>query len=70
MEKWLVMRPLLVRFSEVRGILRELGSRYRLGLLSDGYLGVRRRKLAALSLGGYFQTIVFSDLWAWESWKR
>jgi hypothetical protein len=31
--------PLLVPFPEVPGSLRELSSRYRLGLLSDGYLG-------------------------------
>jgi hypothetical protein len=30
-----------VPFPEVPGILRELSSRYRLGLLSDGYLGVQ-----------------------------
>jgi len=61
--------PLLVPFPEVPGILRELASRYRLGLLSDGYLGVQQRKLAALSLGGYFHGIVFSDSWGRENWK-
>ena len=40
--------PLLVPSPEIPGILRELGGRYRLGLLSDGYLGVQQRKLAAL----------------------
>jgi putative hydrolase of the HAD superfamily len=61
--------PLLVPFPEVPGILRELGSRYRLGLLSDGYLGVQQRKLAALGLGRYFHAVVFSDSWGRESWK-
>ena len=61
--------PLLVPFPEVLGILRELSSRYRLGLLSDGYLGVQQRKLAALSLAGYFHGIVFSDSWGRENWK-
>jgi putative hydrolase of the HAD superfamily len=67
--------PLLVPFPEVPGILHELSSRYRLGLLSDGYLevqpprGVQQRKLAALNLGGYFHGIVFSDSWGRENWK-
>ena len=51
------------------GILRELGGRYRLGLLSDGYLGVQQRKLAALRPVGYFRSIVFTDSCGRESWK-
>ena len=51
--------PLLVPFPEVPGILRELSSRYRLGLLSDGYLGVQQRKFAALSLAGYSTVLCF-----------
>jgi len=61
--------PLLAPFREVPNILRELGSHYRLGLLSDGYLGVQQRKLAALGLAPYFHGIVFTDSWGRESWK-
>ena len=38
--------PLPVPSPEIPGILRELGGRYRLGLLNDGYLGVQQHKLA------------------------
>ena len=37
--------------------------------MSDGYLAVQRRKLAALHLVDHFDAVVFSDQWGRESWK-
>jgi len=61
--------PCLTPFPEVPDLLTRLHRRYRLGLLSDGYLDVQCRKLAALGLESYFDAIVFSDEWGREAWK-
>lgn len=50
-------------------MLALLRERYRLALLSDGYLVVQQRKLAALGLAGHFDAVVFSDEWGREAWK-
>jgi FMN phosphatase YigB (HAD superfamily) len=50
---------------EIPGILRELGGRYRLGLLSDGYLGVQQRKLATLRPGRLLpEYCVYRFMWS------
>jgi putative hydrolase of the HAD superfamily len=61
--------PALVPFPEVPGLLSSLSGTYRLGLLSDGYLAVQRRKLRALGLANHFESIVFSDEWGRDAWK-
>lgn len=61
--------PTLVPFPEVPDLLNSLRQRYRLGLVSDGYLAVQQRKLAALDLAHHFDAIVFSDVWGPEAWK-
>jgi len=42
---------------------------FRLGLVSDGFLEVQRRKLAALRLEQWMDFIVFSDQWGRHAWK-
>lgn len=61
--------PVLKPFPEVPALLDLLHRRYRLGLISDGYLVVQRCKLAALGLAHHFDAIVFSDEWGREAWK-
>lgn len=61
--------PSLKPFHEVPSLLTTLHQHYRLGLVSDGYLDVQQRKLAALRLASYFDAIVFSDEWGREAWK-
>jgi putative hydrolase of the HAD superfamily len=61
--------PVLAPFSGVPELLGSLCQRYRLGLLSDGYLAVQQRKLAALGLERHFDAIVFSDEWGRAAWK-
>ncbi|MBW2083916.1 MAG: HAD family hydrolase [Deltaproteobacteria bacterium] len=62
-------KPQIVPYPEVPGLLQKLHQRYRLGLLSDGYAEVQKRKLVALELTSYFDAVVFSDEWGRESWK-
>lgn len=50
-------------------LLHSLHQHFRLGLVSDGYLEVQQRKLAALEIIEHFDAIVFSDKWGRESWK-
>lgn len=62
-------RPTLAPFPDVPELLTILRARYRLGLLSDGYLSVQQRKLDALDLADYFDAIVFSDEFGRAAWK-
>ena len=61
--------PLLDPFPGVRELLARLRLSVKLGLLSDGYLAVQRRKLAALGLADQFDAVVFSDAWGRAAWK-
>lgn len=61
--------PRLMPFTDALMLLQRLHGRFRLGLLSDGYLDVQRGKLAALNLAHYFDAIVFSDEWGRQAWK-
>lgn len=61
--------PRIAPYPEVPELLQRLRQRYRLGLLSDGYLETQRRKLIALGLATFFDVVVFSDEWGRESWK-
>jgi putative hydrolase of the HAD superfamily len=61
--------PCLIPFHEAPELLIRLHRHYRLGLVSDGYLDVQRRKLAALGLEPHFDAIVFSDEWGRDAWK-
>ena len=61
--------PKIEPYPEVPGLLQRLRLRYRLGLVSDGYVEVQKRKLAALGLASFFDVLVFSDEWGREAWK-
>ena len=61
--------PHITPYLEVPGLLQRLRLRYRLGLVSDGYVEVQKRKLAALGLTPCFDVLVFSDEWGQEAWK-
>lgn len=61
--------PHIQPYPEVSGLLQRLRPRYRLGLVSDGYAEVQKRKLAALGLTSCFDAFVFSDEWGREAWK-
>lgn len=61
--------PTLESFPGVPALLWSLRRRYRLGLVSDGYLKVQQGKLNALKLGHHFDAIVFSDEYGPDAWK-
>ncbi|MGH8883816.1 MAG: HAD family hydrolase [Egibacteraceae bacterium] len=61
--------PDIEPYPGVPGLLERLAPRYRLGLVSDGYAAVQRRKLTALGLKRHFDSVVFSDDWGRRCWK-
>ncbi|MCP4363330.1 MAG: HAD family hydrolase [Chloroflexi bacterium] len=61
--------PNIMPFPTVPALLKTLHARYKLGLLSDGYLEVQQRKFKALNIAAYLDAVVFSDEWGREAWK-
>lgn len=61
--------PVLAPFTGVPELLSSLHQRYRVGLVSDGYVTAQRRKLAALGLVHHFDAIVFSGALGCQAWK-
>ena len=50
-------------------LLADLAGKYRLGLLSDGFLPAQQLKLDALGLARHFEQIVFTEELGRECWK-
>jgi len=61
--------PHIEPYPEVPELLQRLRPRYHLGLVTDGYAEVQKRKLTALGLTSCFDVLVFSDEWGREAWK-
>jgi putative hydrolase of the HAD superfamily len=61
--------PILQPFPWVIELLATLRNHTKLGLISDGYTDVQKRKFAALGLHPYFDAVVFSDELGREAWK-
>jgi len=53
--------PEITLYPGVAKLLMRLGSRYKLGLLTDGIASVQRNKVAALGIGNLFDAAVYSD---------
>lgn len=62
-------QPEIRPFSGVPELLAMLRHTFRLGLVSDGYFEVQKRKLAALGLEDCFDAVVFSDALGRDAWK-
>ena len=61
--------PQIEPYRGARQLLGRLGRSCPLGLVTDGYLDVQQRKVAALGLARRFQAIVYSDQWGRDAWK-
>jgi putative hydrolase of the HAD superfamily len=61
--------PTIAPASGVPELLERLGGRTKLGLVSDGYASVQRKKFEALGLAAHFDAVVFSDDLGREFWK-
>ena len=61
--------PVIQPFPDVPPLLQALKKNHKLALLSDGFLSVQKKKLAALDLSNYFDVVIFSDEWGRDAWK-
>jgi len=62
-------RPEITPFEGTAALLEGLGGRFRLGLLSDGFLPAQRLKLESLGLARYFGAVVFTEELGRDAWK-
>ncbi|HEY3856190.1 MAG TPA: HAD family hydrolase [Verrucomicrobiae bacterium] len=62
-------QPSINLFVDADRALAHFGIARQLGLLTDGYLNVQRRKVAALNISHRFQAIVYSDEFGRDAWK-
>ncbi|MCO5186746.1 MAG: HAD family hydrolase [Anaerolineae bacterium] len=62
-------KPNIAPYDVVPTLLAGLRRRYRLGIVSDGYLAVQQRKLNALQIASCFDAVVFSDEFGRNHWK-
>jgi len=61
--------PRISPYPEVRDVLARLSRDYKLGIVTDGYLEVQKRKLHSLNIGHFFNAVIFSDALGKEAWK-
>jgi len=61
--------PSILPFPEVKEVLGELKKKFLLGIVSDGYLEVQRKKLNVLEIENFFDAVIFSDEWGKKNWK-
>jgi putative hydrolase of the HAD superfamily len=62
-------KPTIRLFADAAWALNHFTGKKQLGLLTDGYLEVQRRKVAALGIAHRFAALVFSDEAGREAWK-
>lgn len=62
-------KPTISLEPAVSDLLRDLRSRYYLGLISDGPLDMQRSKVEALGLRSLCDVICLTDVWGREYWK-
>lgn len=62
-------QPAIALTDDATEILDWSAQRFRLALISDGYLEVQRGKSGALGLSRWISCQVFSDEWGREAWK-
>lgn len=61
--------PKIKPYRDVPMCLPRFAKRYELGLITDGYSEVQRRKVKALGIARFFQLFIFSDDFNRDSWK-
>lgn len=61
--------PQICLSDDAARVLKQLQGRVKLGLISDGYTCAQRRKVEALALEGFFDSIVLTDEWGRDCWK-
>jgi putative hydrolase of the HAD superfamily len=55
--------------SDSKAVLENLKGRYKLGLITDGYLPAQQLKVKALGVEEYFDSIIYTETLGRENWK-
>ncbi|MDD5134282.1 MAG: HAD family hydrolase [Phycisphaerae bacterium] len=55
--------------SDSKAVLENLKGRYKLGLITDGYLPAQQLKVKALGIEKYFDSIIYTETLGRENWK-
>ena len=55
--------------ADSRAVLENLKQRYKLGLITDGYLPAQRLKLKSLNIEKFFDCIIYTEELGRENWK-
>ncbi len=61
--------PDIILPADSREILEKLKGRYKLGLITDGFLPTQQLKIQSLDLAKYFDCIVYTELLGRGNWK-
>ena len=62
-------RPVIKPFAGTEDVLIEVSSKYRTGLISDGFMPGQQYKLDALGLDKYLEEVIFTETLGRENWK-
>ncbi len=62
-------RPVLSLEGKMKSFLNDLKARYKMGLLTDGFLPAQQLKVAALDIAGFFDAIIYTEELGREYWK-
>jgi len=62
-------KPRITLPDKSRNVLDELKTRYKLALLTDGFLPAQQLKVRALEIEGYFASIVYTEQFGRQCWK-
>ncbi|MGE7120743.1 HAD family hydrolase [Peribacillus sp. NPDC046944] len=54
---------------ETINIIKWLNRKYKMGLITDGFLTTQEKKVKALELDKYFDVLIYSDQYGRENWK-
>jgi putative hydrolase of the HAD superfamily len=61
--------PRIELFEDAQWILDDVRGRHPMGLITDGYASVQRRKVAALGIADRFASLVYTDDFGRSAWK-
>jgi putative hydrolase of the HAD superfamily len=61
--------PLITLFEDVLPVVRELKKKYKLGIITDGYLITQKKKIESLNITYLFDEIIMTDELGKDYWK-
>ena len=61
--------PTIVLYEDAKWAIQYLKDKYKLGIITDGFLVTQKNKVKALGIADDFDVVVFSDAYGRENWK-